>query len=136
MTEYVLVEFSPYVYISEMTYCLKYLLDYGYIPVIAHVERYYALHGTTQWINILRKMGCLFQVNAYSFIDEGNEKIKKFARTLLKDRYISFIGSDAHRTNHRPYAIKNGIDYIYANCDEKYAKDICYRNAKNMLNIK
>lgn len=135
-TEYVLVEFSPYVYISEMIYCLKYLLDCGYIPVIAHAERYHALHGTTQWINILRRIGCLFQVNAYSFVDKGNKKIKEFARLLLKGKYISFIGSDAHRTNHRPYAIKNGVDYIYANCDVEYAKDICYRNAKNILNIK
>lgn len=135
-TEYVLVEFSPYVYISEMVYCLKYLLDHGYIPIIAHVERYVALHGTTQWINLLHKMGCFFQVNAYSLVDENNRGIKELARTLLKGKYISFVGSDAHRTNHRPYAIKNGIDYIYSNCDEKYAKDICYHNAKHMLNMK
>lgn len=136
MTEYVLVEFNPYANINEMIYCLKYLLNYGYTPVIAHVERYYALHGTNQWINILRKIGCAFQVNAYSLVDEKNEMTRQFARALLKYKYVSFIGSDAHRTNHRPYVIKNGINYIYANCDEQYAKDICYRNAKRIFNMK
>lgn len=135
-TNYVLVEFSPRVKVSEMVYCLKYLHEFGYQTIIAHVERYCVLHTSSQWINLLQKMGCLFQVNAYSFMNTDDEQTKEFARKLLKEKYISFIGSDAHGTHYRPYAIKNGIDYIYENCRVDYAKDICYRNAKNMLNMK
>ena len=131
-----LVEFDQYVYVSEMIYCLKCLINNGYIPIVAHVERYYALHNAIQWVSVLRKIGCLFQVNAYSFVGERNEKIKKFAKTLLREKYISFIGSDAHKTNHRPYAIQSGINYIHRKCDAQYAEDICYRNAERILNIK
>jgi len=135
-TEYVLVEFCPYVQVSEMVYCLKCLTECRYKPVIAHVERYHVLHMSKQWIKLLQCMGCLFQVNAYSFVDTEDEHTKVFAQELLKEKYISFIGSDAHGTNYRPYIIQNGVNYIYKNCDTKYAKDICYRNAKNILNMK
>jgi protein-tyrosine phosphatase len=135
-TEYVLVEFSPYANVSEMIYCLKYLHEFGYKTIIAHVERYRVLHTSSQWITLMQRMGCLFQVNAYSFVDTEDKAIKVFAQNLLKEKRISFIGSDTHGTDYRPYAVQNGVDYIYKNCDVEYAKDICYRNAKNMLNMK
>lgn len=135
-TEYVLVEFDTHVKASEMVYCLKYLTERGYKPVIAHVERYHVLHTSKQLIMLLQNMGCLFQVNAYSFIDTEDKQIKSFAQNLLKEKYISFIGSDTHGTDYRPYTIQNGINYIYEKCDMQYAKDICYLNAKNILNMK
>lgn len=73
------------------------------------------------------------QVNAYSLVEEGSSDVKEFARKLLEGKLITFIGSDAHRTDHRPVNMSSGIGFIYDNCDEEYAKDICYRNAKRML---
>ena len=75
------------------------------------------------------------QINAYSLVDETNENIKRHARKLLKEKCVTFIGSDAHRTDHRAYMIKHGIDYIYNNCDVAYANDICYKNAERVLNM-
>lgn len=134
-TKYVLIEFGPHVQISEMVYCINYLHDFGYKTIIAHVERYHVLYSSKQWIKLLKKMGCLFQVNAYSFVDTEDKQAKKFARYLLQEKMISFIGSDTHGTDYRPHMVINGINYIYENCDEEYAKDICYRNAQNMLNM-
>ena len=135
-TKYVLVEFTPRVKVSEMVYCLQYLHEFGYKTIIAHIERYHALYSSSKWIDLLQNMGCLFQVNAYSFMDTEDEQVKRFARNLLKEKRVSFIGSDTHGTDYRPYTIKNGVDYIYEHCFAEYAKDICYRNAKNMLNMK
>lgn len=134
-TKYVLVEFSPYESYDKIICVVNKLIEFGYFPIIAHVERYYCLHKNINKINKLKKQGCLFQVNAYSFINETKPEIRNFARKLLKGKYVTFIGSDAHRTNHRTYAIKDGIDYIYENCDFKYAQDVCYRNAKRILNM-
>lgn len=135
-TKYILVEFYPRAPISDITYCLSELHNHGYKTVIAHTERYASLSMNDKWISFLLQMGCLFQVNAYSFNDETDGQIKMFARKLLKEKHVTFIGSDAHRTNHRQYEIKNGINYIYENCDSEYAKDVCYRNAHNILNMK
>ena len=134
-TKYVLIEFDSYATGIEITDCVKQIINNGYKIIIAHVERYKNLFTNDIWFNSLCEMGCLFQVNAYSFQDESKCNIRAAAKWLLKTGRVSFIGSDAHRTNHRPYMIKNGIDYILKNCDDEYVKDILYRNAKRILDI-
>ena len=134
-TEYILVEFSPYTNLNEITYCVNKLSDAGYKIIIAHVERYFNLFNNGyDWIYDFQKEGHLFQVNAYSLQDTHDEQIKRIARRLLKLKAITFIGSDAHRTNHRNYNITNGIKYIYEHCDVEYADNICYKNASILLN--
>lgn len=59
--------------------------------------------------------------------------MKAFARRLLAERKVSFLGSDAHRTDHRPPCVKNGIRYVYDHCDVDYANAVCYENAKQLL---
>lgn len=135
-TNYVLIEFDPYISIGELFECVKLLHDCGYQTILAHTERYVNLNTNSIWIKLLHQMGCLFQVNAYSLQDAKSEHIKYFARQLLQDKYVTFIGSDVHRIDYRRYAIQNGIEYVYQNCDAEYAQDICYRNAENILNIK
>lgn len=132
-TKYVLIEFDPYTTENEMMTCVTDLRSFDYIPVIAHVERYYCVHNHMELIKTLCKMGCLLQINAYSLESETNKQIKNCARQLLSAKYVSFIGSDAHRINHRPYKVKSGIDYIYDNCDISYADDVCYKNAENLF---
>lgn len=134
-TRYVLVEFDPYESVNNIVYCVNKLLKHDYIPIIAHIERCLNLFTESAQILNLQNMGCLFQINAYSLQGETDMRIKTFARKLLKEKYITFIGSDSHRINHRTYMIKNGVDYIYRHCDIGYAKDICYRNAENILKI-
>lgn len=133
-TNYILVEFNPYTPAKEILYCINFLQAYNYNIIIAHVERYYSLSKESKWVKMLHKMECLFQINVYSVQDEKDIQIKTFARKLLEEKYVTFIGSDAHRTNHRPYMIKNGIDYIYANCDVEYADNVCYKNSMKILN--
>ena len=135
-TEYILVEFYPYADAKEIVDCVRLLRENNYKIIIAHVERYFNLSEDDKWLLLLRKYGCLFQINAYSIFDERNIQIKTFAQKLLKEKYVTFLGSDAHRTDHRPYMVANGIEYICKNCDEEYVEDICYRNAEKLLNIK
>ena len=134
-TRYVLIEFHQQTDANTIVYCAQKLKRNGYNMVLAHVERYSNLFAKPIWLAALRYLGVLFQVNAYSLNDEANEKIKRRARNMLRDKEISFVGSDAHRTDHRPYAICNGIDYIYNNCDPEYAQNICYKNAERLFNI-
>ena len=134
-TKYVLIEFNPYETADVILECIKRISLAGYIPVLAHTERHFGLSMESKYISSLQEYGCLFQVNAYSIVNESDKTIKSFAIKLLNEKAISFIGSDAHRTNHRPYMINSGVDYIYRNCDIEYANDICYRNAQHLLNL-
>lgn len=134
-TRFVLIEFDPQVCAHEVENCVKFILTHGYKPVISHVERYHKLFENDSYIQRLYKLGCLFQINAYSIEDTDDLNHKKAARKLLDDKYVSFIGSDAHRTTHRPYKIEHGIEYIQKHCSPKYAKAICFENAERLLGI-
>lgn len=135
-TGYILVEFNTNASVREIMYCVKFLQDNGYKIIIAHAERYVNLRVGHILPKILHNMGCLFQINAYSFYNTRDEEMKSFARWMLNEKYVTFVGSDVHHTDYRRYAIEDGINYIYQNCSEEYAKEICYQNAKNIFNIK
>ncbi len=50
-----------------------------------------------------------------------------------KDNMIDFIGSDAHRTYHRPPKYTNGVNRIYETCSEDYADALCFGNVERLL---
>lgn len=131
-TDYLLLEFPTDITYDEIYACISKIRNNAKI-IIAHIERYQNLADADDDIRQLRNEGCLFQVNAYSFENEKNISIKKFARKLLDKQYVDFIGSDAHSLNHRPYNMSEGINYIYTHCDKEYADMICFKNAENLL---
>lgn len=117
---------------SEALTIVKALAEHGYKPIIAHMERNYNI--TSLMVRLLIQSGTMIQVNAFSFVDEADGEIRERARALLRNKYVHFVGSDAHRIDHRPPNMLGGIQYILDNVDEKYATEILRGNAKQ-LNI-
>ena len=74
----------------------------GYIPVLAHPERYTYYHADEEALSRLRNTGCLFQLNWLSLVGRYGEKVRTQARLLLKNNWVDFIGSDLHRPNDLP----------------------------------
>lgn len=72
------------------------LLKKGYIPVLAHPERYQYLHHNLELYKMLKAQGVLFQVNAKSLYDKSKSSYK-IAIKLINLGLVDFIGSDAHR---------------------------------------
>ncbi len=72
------------------------LLENGYIPVLAHPERYRYLHQNIEEYKKLKAQGVLFQVNAKSFYNRSKIEYK-IALKLIELGLVDFIGSDAHR---------------------------------------
>ena len=133
-TDYLLLEMSPFMSAEEIYECVNTVFEQtGKKIVLAHIERYSVLDGEDDVIAQLKELGCLFQINAYSLVNEKYERIRSFARKLLAQKLVDFIGSDAHRVNHRPPEILTGVDYIYETCDEEYADAVCFKNAERML---
>lgn len=131
-TKYVLIEFDLGVQPAEALYMVKRIQSGGYLPVLAHVERYPFLIGEHFVENLVRE-GCLVQINAYSLQEEAEEIFEKNAKYLLGKGLVHFVGSDAHQTYHRPPKMKSGVQYVWETCDTEYAKDIIYRNAYRYL---
>ena len=65
-------------------------------------------------------MGCLFQINVYSVLEEKDSVIRKNAKSLLEQRMADFLGSDAHRTFHRAPSVERGLLFLYETYDADY----------------
>lgn len=132
---HILIEFDPNEDADNIEYCVRCIQAHAPFSkiVIAHIERCKKLKDAQQTINTLLKLGCYFQINAYSLQEETNEATKQFARQLLNDGHVTFLGSDAHRPDHRPPAVAKGVEYIYSHCDKEYADAVCFKNAEVLL---
>jgi len=76
----------------------------GYIPVLAHVERYpYMYEGNSlNYYSGLMDADVLLQVNLRSFTGQYGEIQKKIARQLAEHNMINFLGTDIHHENQLP----------------------------------
>lgn len=97
---YVLVEMS---YINAPIQLYSFLFDLqvaGYIPVLAHPERYLFYHSNFEEYLKLKKAGCLFQLNLLSTVGYYGNEIAKISEKLLQKGMYDFVGSDVHHKNH------------------------------------
>ena len=97
---YVLVEMS---YINAPMQLYAFLFDLqvaGYIPVLAHPERYLFYHNNFEEYAKLKKAGCLLQLNLLSVVRYYGNEITKIAEDLKKKKMYDFVGSDVHHGNH------------------------------------
>ena len=102
--KYILVEMSyiaaPY-NLYEILFELKLM---GYIPVLAHPERYRFLFNNYKNNYMkLKKIGCKFQLNFLSTTDFYGIDIAKMTDWLLKNEFIDYVGSDIHSIKHISY---------------------------------
>lgn len=130
-SKYVLIEFYPDTKPSEATEIVQKVIEKGYNPIIAHMERNYNLSDLM--VGLLVRMGAYIQVNAISFSDDAPYDIRNRARKLLEEKYVHFIGSDSHQIKHRPPKLTSGIEYILANSGKMYAEEILSGNAKQLI---
>lgn len=97
---YVLVEMS---YLNAPIQLYTFLFDLqvaGYIPVLAHPERYLFYHSNFDEYLKLKKAGCLFQLNVLATVGYYGNEVTKIAEKLLQKGMYDFVGSDVHHTNH------------------------------------
>ena len=97
---YVLIEmsyFQPPENIKEMIFKIGTL---GYIPVLAHPERYEYYHNKPDIFQDFKSRGCLLQLNALSLSEHYGGSCQKTALKILKEGLYDFIGIDTHRIEH------------------------------------
>lgn len=124
----VLTELYPDATPNEAEHIVKAMVEAGWKPILAHTERYPNLFdGKT--IPHLISTGAMIQVNLYSLDEERDENLKERARWLIQNHCAHFLGSDAHRSNHRPPKYANGVYYIHQYCSKDYLEELCFGNS-------
>lgn len=120
--EYVLTEFKTATGYSFMRTTVQEVFLAGYVPIIAHAERYLELHGTDK-LGALREMGARIQVNADSILGYDGWELKRVTKKYLKQGLVDLVASDAHNMTKRP--IRLGECYAYV--AKKYGEDTAHR---------
>ena len=104
---HVLVEMSFISAPNDLYKILFQLQLNGYIPVLAHPERYSFLFRTFEEYNKLKKVGCKFQINLLSTTGYYGKDITNISDKLLKNNLIDFVGSDIHSQEHIDFMKEN-----------------------------
>lgn len=125
-SQYILTEYS---HASEYSFVHKMTMEStfaGYVPIIAHVERYACLDDIDR-IEELRRMGALIQINADSVLGLEGRRFKKYTRKLLKNRLVDVIASDSHGTQERVCNMQECYSVVAKKFGEDYAERIMQR---------
>ena len=132
-SRYLLFEFPMNNQYHGMGEILSRLISKGYIPVLAHPERYKAFQECPDLAEEYLRMGVLLQGNSTSLLGKYGRTPKKVLKYFIKKGWISFLGSDTHHeVNYDEKKIYKKISRL--NKDEKYIKDILEDNFDRVIN--
>lgn len=115
-TRYILIDFNPGEEYKTIESAVLTFLHEGYIPVLAHVERYSCFGRKNNLIKKLRDMGAVIQMNASSILKRHRQPLVK---RLLRYKEVDVIASDTHNLETRPPLIKAA----YREVSHKYGKE-------------
>ena len=95
--QHVLFELPFYAEVSYLRDIIFELKAKGLVPILAHPERYLFVQKKKEVIFELKKLGVKLQSNYGSIVGQYGGKAKKIMKFLLKNRLVSYLGTDIHR---------------------------------------
>lgn len=120
---YVLVEFGVDIDYEDLLLALCELNDAGFIPVVAHVERYSCLVQAPKRVDEIKgTLNLRIQVNCSSVIAGGGMRTRLFVRRLLRDGLVDYVATDAHNTSTRPVYMGACFDALHRKYGNDYAR--------------
>lgn len=131
-SRYVLLEFYPGALYLSICRAVEELVQKGYFPILAHIERYEALAAEDR-IEGLRKKGAYMQMNFRSASGSIFDKRAQRCRKLLKEEKIDFLGTDMHNTGSRSPRIQETVRWLQRKTSERYQKRLFQKNPGSIL---
>lgn len=133
-SKYALFEFPRNDEVLYGDMVIENLIKQGYIPVIAHPERYLNVQQNIgiayKWI----KKGAILQSNYGSILGNYGEDAKKAFIKLLKNKMITFLGSDCHKPLSVYINVKNSLIEIKKYANKHYIEEITELNQRKVIN--
>lgn len=136
-TRYLLIELPLY---NEINGVMDYLYELklrGYIPIIAHPERYTYFQKNYNKMVELYECGVLFQSNYGSILGIYGKEAKKLLKYALKNDMISFLATDIHSSNFSLIKdFKKATKKIKKIVGNKRFEDLTFNNANKIIDNK
>lgn len=111
-SEFVLMEFVPGVKLQELESALTLMKRNGYIPILAHIERYNCLYRGRTAAKLKERYNVRYQVNANTVLsDQGYFRTRKI-RSWFENELVDFIASDAHNVQNRRTKLRKAFSTL------------------------
>ena len=132
-TVFLLTEFYFDESFSQMSRLLEGLSKEGYIPVVAHPERYHAIQEDPKLLKQWYEKGYLLQLNKGSILGSFGPEPEEAAAAMLEMGLAHLIASDAHSARRRTPHMGALRLWVEENCDPDYARLLLAENAARLL---
>ena len=132
-SRFLLVEFSPLTTATAARHALSRIQDAGYLPVIAHVERYAFLQDEPAMLEELVAGGCVAQVNASAILGLHGLRIAQLVDDWLRRRQIAVVASDGHGLTARRPELAEASHLLAARYGETTARACLHDNPSSIL---
>ena len=135
-SKYLLIEFPPIRFPKNIVDIIYEIKIRGYVPILAHVERYKEVQENVNIIYDCIKEGALIQVNSSSIIGKNGKEAERVNEILLNNNMIHFIATDAHSSTRRRPIIRETYDYIVRKYGEQKAEMLFIQNPYKVIEDK
>lgn len=135
-SRYVLVEFDFGEYAENVYSRLESIIAEGYVPIVAHPERYGFLQEDPDAVYRLKNMGCFLQLNKGSLKGGFGRGAYLAANNMLRSQFADFVASDAHGPFVRTPSLSEAHEYISDIFSADYADVLFKKNPARVLKNK
>ncbi len=132
-TQYILLEYGPKVTKDRIFISLQDALGHGYIPIIAHPERYYCVADDTVKLEECIDGGAYIQLNADTVTGQYGKDLQRWALDEIDAGHVQFIASDAHGSVERKPLLSSAYKLVEKNFGASVAKKIFIDNPEMLL---
>ena len=132
-SKYLLIEFPPIRFPKNLVDIIYEIKIRGYIPVLAHVERYKEVQENINLIYECINEGALIQVNASSIMGKNRKDAEITSKILLVNNMVHFIATDAHSSERRRPLIKEAYNYVVDKYGDKFAENLFVENQNKVI---
>ena len=132
-SRYMLLEFPTTVFRPNVIAGIRDCLDAGYVPILAHAERYDIFRLDPTLTDEVLALGARIQLNADSVMGKWGFSVKRFCHRLIKEEKAQFIASDAHDLKNRPPKLKDCYLRVRTKYGEDTARKLFWQNPRAVM---
>lgn len=131
-SRYVLTEFLPSAPYSYIYSAVRELSLEGYIPILAHAERYTYLREKGR-VDEIKSQGACIQINFRRVGGKWYDSTTRWCREMLRRRKVDFLGTDMHNIRERRPETGAALEWMEKHLGKGYLSRILYRNQQKVL---
>ena len=127
-TDYLLIELPDHGLSTSLEEIFYQLRLAGLTLILTHPERNPTLQRDHGRLATWLREGMLVQITTSSILGKMGETARKMSQTLLANRWVHFLATDAHNLTTRPPLMSEARNIVARHYGDSYANRLCTEN--------